>query len=191
MAIGKLLIVDDEPRVLSGLRRSLARHDFEIATSESAVDALRLLESDDFDVVLSDNDMPGTTGTEFLRQVRDFDASLVRFMLTGKATLDLAIEAINSGLIHRFFTKPTTPLELGFEIAEAISQRALLSGSRKLLWEYRKQAAELEQLKRGQPEILKVDRDETGAVLLGDIPADCTEFLKALQDQFPDLDEAS
>ena len=64
-----LLLVDDETRILSALRRTLRREGYEILTAESVAEALRILGSREVDLVLTDQKMPGMSGLEFLEQV--------------------------------------------------------------------------------------------------------------------------
>ncbi len=66
-----LLLVDDETRILSALRRTLRREGYEILTAESVAEGLRILESREVDLVLTDQKMPGMSGLEFLAQVAD------------------------------------------------------------------------------------------------------------------------
>ena len=63
-----LLVVDDEPRILSALERSLRREGYELLTSETVEEALRLLDTRPVDAILSDQRMPGTSGMQFLAE---------------------------------------------------------------------------------------------------------------------------
>ena len=79
----KLLILDDESRILSALRRSLRREPYEIFTAESVAEARRVLETEAIDLVLSDHKMPGTTGLQFLEEVAERRPRAVRMLITG------------------------------------------------------------------------------------------------------------
>jgi response regulator RpfG family c-di-GMP phosphodiesterase len=79
----KLLIVDDDPRILSALRRALRREPYEIFTAESTPDAIRVLETEPIDLVLSDHMMPGTTGVQLLEQAARLRPSAARLLITG------------------------------------------------------------------------------------------------------------
>jgi two-component system probable response regulator PhcQ len=70
MEKSKLLLVDDEPNLTSALVRSLDRQQFEIFTADSAQQGLMILAGNDIDVVVSDERMPGMTGSQFLSEVR-------------------------------------------------------------------------------------------------------------------------
>ena len=78
-----LLIVDDETRILSALRRTLRREGYEILTAESVSEGLRILGSREVDLVLTDQKMPGMSGLEFLAQVADRYPSVARLLITG------------------------------------------------------------------------------------------------------------
>jgi len=101
----KLLILDDEPRILSSLRRALRREPFEIFASESVAEALRILDAEPIDIVLSDLKMPGTTGLQFLEQVRARRPEAVRLLITGWTEMipDDGIQALG---IRAVITKP-------------------------------------------------------------------------------------
>jgi CheY-like chemotaxis protein len=78
-----LLLVDDEPRILSALRRSLRREGYEILTAESGAEALALLAGHAVDLIVSDHKMPGHNGLEFLDEVARRHPEVPRIVLTG------------------------------------------------------------------------------------------------------------
>ena len=78
-----LLIVDDEERILSALRRALRREGYEIVTAETVSDALRILEERPVDAILSDHKMPGMSGVEFLEQAGRRRPGAARMIITG------------------------------------------------------------------------------------------------------------
>src|SRR5262249_18374660 len=164
----RILFVDDEVNVLQGLRRMLntMRHEWDMVFVESGQDALALLAQAPCDVIVSDMRMPGMDA-DFLAKVRQEFPDTVRFMLTGKATLAVALQAINEGAISRFFTKPCNPLELTISIKQAMHQRALILEARRLLHVTRKQAATLEHLERHHPGITQVRRAQYGTIIAG------------------------
>jgi response regulator RpfG family c-di-GMP phosphodiesterase len=78
-----LLVVDDEPRILSALRRSLRREGYEVLTSETVDEALRVLEQRPVDGILSDQRMPGTSGLQFLAAAARRRPEAIRMLITG------------------------------------------------------------------------------------------------------------
>jgi len=88
-AKARILLVDDEPALLDGLRRTLRREPFEILLASCGEEAVATLTSFDVDAVVSDQDMPGMRGTELLSWIREHRFDTVRVLLTGRATLDV------------------------------------------------------------------------------------------------------
>ncbi|MBI2377895.1 MAG: response regulator [Deltaproteobacteria bacterium] len=150
-----VLLVDDESRVLDALRRSLMDEPFEILTASSADTALQLLASRHVDVVISDERMPGMSGSEFLTIVcRDYPDT-VRIMLTGHASLDAAIRAINEGEIYRLLLKPCGAFELGLALREAVDYRDLRTAAFRLLKVAQHQAAVLAEVEKLAPDLVE------------------------------------
>jgi len=186
----RVMLVDDSPLVLSGLKRALNDEPYEVLIETSATEALRTLAHGKVDVVVSDHDMPEMNGAVFLAEVCKLDPSIVRFMLTGKATLDMAISAINEGTVDRFFTKPCNHVDLAVTLRGALEQKDLLADSRKLLHRYKQQEEKLADFEKHHPVLTQVDRDETGAILLDDIPEDC-ESLRKLMNEILEMEDTA
>jgi len=115
---GVILCVDDEPHVLRALQWLLQR-EFEVHTASSAADGIKLLAAHDFDVVVSDQRMPGVTGVEFLHEVRKANPRAMRILLTGYSDLDAMVRSVNESEVYRFVTKPWDIRELPRLIGEA------------------------------------------------------------------------
>lgn len=167
----KILLVDDEPHVLDGLKRILRKEDYEVLKAESAEKALELLAQEPVDAVISDEKMTGMCGSEFLAHVYQRYPETIRIILTGHADLEVALKAINLGHIYRFLVKPINEMELKVTIRQAIQHKKLITESHRLLNTVRHQKALIQELERENPGITKVKRDEIGAVIL-----DYTEF---------------
>jgi signal transduction histidine kinase len=118
-----VLVLDDEPNILAGLRRALHKEPYDLLCASSADAAFDMLHSRAIDVVISDQDMPGMTGTVFLTKVRQLYPDTIRFMLTGQATLEVALQAINDNAVSQFFTKPCDHATLAQSIREALEQQ--------------------------------------------------------------------
>lgn len=129
----KVLLVDDEVRILEALERQLAL-DFEVFTAQSGFDALRMLrDTGPVDVIISDMRMPRMTGAVFFNRARELWPEVSRILLTGYADTADAAEAINRGSIFRYLSKPCGNDELVQAIEagaartrENRSERALL-----------------------------------------------------------------
>ena len=107
-----VLFVDDEPAVREGLRRALHQAPFHCHFAESAFQALEFIDSKTIDIVVADEQMPGMSGSEFLSIVRNRQPQIIRIILSGHASMERVIAAINSGQIHRFLTKPIETSQL-------------------------------------------------------------------------------
>lgn len=169
-----VLLVDDEPHILAGLRRVLHKEPYELLCAGSVDEAFIFLRAKTVDAVITDQDMPGMRGTTFLAKVcREFPET-VRFMLTGKPSLEVAIQAINAGAIHRFFTKPCNYTDMLITLRQALQQHDLLVAAKSLLQAVRGQSAALEQLERTHPGITTVRRDSHGVIVadLDDLTVD-------------------
>jgi DNA-binding NtrC family response regulator len=174
-----VLLVDDEPNVLEGLSRALYTEPYEILCASSVEEAWGLLRAKPVDVVVSDQDMPATPGTVFLSQVRQEFPETVRFMLTGKPSLEVAIQAINEGAISRFFTKPCNDVDLAVTIRQALQQKDLIVAANRLLGRVDRGSAELTWLEHRYPGITQVCRDPDGTIIAE--PDDCS--IEELLDQ--------
>lgn len=129
----KLLLVDDEPRVLAGYRRAL-RQQCRIETAESGAEALEMLsQGGPYAVVVSDMRMPGMDGIELLEQIKQRWPNTVRVMLTGNAEQQTAVDAVNRGDIFRFLNKPCSPELLAETLRAGIRQHQLLTSEKVLL----------------------------------------------------------
>jgi len=103
-----VLLVDDEQRSLETLRRTL-EEEFRVVVAASAEDALRVLESEFVQVVLSDQRMPNMSGVEFLRQVREQWPDVIRIIISGYTDPADIIAAVNDAGIYQFIHKPWHP----------------------------------------------------------------------------------
>jgi two-component system, probable response regulator PhcQ len=117
-----LLIVDDEAEVLEALKRALRHQPYRVLTTTSPTDALKLLAEAQVDVLISDIDMPEMTGIELVARVRERHPEVVRILLTGGASLQSAVRAINVGEVHRYLTKPWDKTELRQVLEEAVQR---------------------------------------------------------------------
>lgn len=102
----KLMIVDDEPDNLDLLYRTF-RRDFEVVRADSAIAALELLDQQgEMAIIISDQRMPEMLGTEFLSRTVDRFPDTIRIVLTGYTDVEDLVEAINSGKVFKYITKP-------------------------------------------------------------------------------------
>ena len=142
-----------------------------------------LLARQEIDVVVSDEQMPGMSGSEFLAIVRKKHPQTVRMILTGQACLEAAIRAINEGEVYRFFTKPCNDADLCVSIRQALQQKRLAAQSRRLLREFQRQTSVLEDLEDENPGITRLETDSSGAILVEDVEGDVEDLLRQIEDE--------
>lgn len=115
----KMLIVDDEPDNLDLLYRTF-RLDFQVLRSESAISALALLEKyGEVAIIISDQRMPEMLGTEFLSRTAERFPDTIRIVLTAYTDVRDLVDAINSGKVFKYITKPWNPQNLKSVISQA------------------------------------------------------------------------
>ncbi|MBD2484665.1 SpoIIE family protein phosphatase [Planktothrix sp. FACHB-1365] len=115
----KLMVVDDEPDNLDLLFRTF-RRDFQVFKADSALKALQILDDEgEMAVIISDQRMPEMNGTEFLGKTVERFPDTIRILLTGYTDVEDLVEAINSGQVFKYITKPWNPEELKSVIQQA------------------------------------------------------------------------
>lgn len=115
----KIMIVDDEPANLRTLER-LFRADYQVVTAASGGDALALLEQHDVALLISDQRMPAMTGIELMTRTVALRPQMVKILLTGYTDVGALIEALNSGLVYRYLTKPWNNADLRVTVSRAL-----------------------------------------------------------------------
>jgi response regulator RpfG family c-di-GMP phosphodiesterase len=129
-----ILLVDDDIRVVSALQRRLYKS-YPVEIAGGAVEALEAIAGASYAVVVSDLQMPGMNGIEFLSRVKETSPETVRVLLTGQADLVAAIAAVNEGCVFRFLTKPCPDELLTKTLDAALDQHRLIIGERDVLQE--------------------------------------------------------
>lgn len=130
---GTLLFVDDEPAILSALRRLFRPFGHRILLAESGAAALEILASEPVDLVLSDMRMPAMNGAQLQQQVRQRWPDVARLLLTGYADIGSTIAAINQGEIQRYIAKPWDDQDLLLAVREGLDRGRLRQENRRLL----------------------------------------------------------
>jgi two-component system, probable response regulator PhcQ len=172
-----ILLVDDEPHVMAGLSRILHGERYDVVTAQSAAAARIVLSRRAIDLVIADYEMPGMTGIELLKIVARNYPDTARFVLTGNATLRIALDAINEGAVDRFFVKPCDEADLKAAIRDAFRQKGPAADARRPLTEKRSQSALLDRLESENPGITRVRRDPDGAIRIDDFQSDADALL--------------
>lgn len=142
----RILIVDDEPHILSSITRLFHQEGYEILTALSGKEGLALFHKyNPIQLVLSDYRMPFMNGAEFLEQVYNQWPDTVRIILSLYADLDSLISAINRGHIYQFISKPWDNADLKIKVANALERYDLVKKNRELAESLQQKNEELNQ----------------------------------------------
>lgn len=175
----RVLLVDDEPHILKALNRALRKESYEILSAKSAQEALTIMKNKSVDLVVSDDKMPGMSGTEFFSVVCREYPDTIRIILTGHASLESAMKAINEGGIYRFFLKPWNDIDLALTIRQALKSKDLVLQNKLLLKRVREQSSIIQELEREHPGITRVKTDSKGTIIVDD--ADVQDMERCLE----------
>lgn len=181
-----VLLVDDDVEMLGLFRTVLERLSFDVHLARTALDALDVLLTRNVAIVVTDERMPGMTGTALLAQVQGDFPRVVRIMLTGAASVTVAQRAINEGRVFRFLTKPVRPSELVATLREAAAvwEQAAGGGPEPVaIGHPDRRAAEMRRLEREWRGLTRVERDADGAVVVAEDEIDPDVVLREMQDR--------
>ena len=119
-----ILCVDDEVDNVDALER-LFRKKFKVFKATSGPEAISILDENPVTVIISDQRMPEMTGVEFLSRSLKIQPNTIRILLTGYTDIDSVIDAINSGQVYRYVTKPWDPVDLTTAVDRAVERYEL------------------------------------------------------------------
>ncbi|CAN5742370.1 hypothetical protein BH11MYX3_BH11MYX3_05760 [soil metagenome] len=155
-----VVCVDDDEAMLATVARCLRREPIEVRATLSASEALGWIASDEIAVLVSDYEMPEMTGAQLAGHARRVRPETVRILLTGRRTLETAIDGINQGEIFRFLNKPFDNEQLRQTVNEAIARNKELldlSGDRERRERRDSLRAALEQEYPGISQVTRVE----------------------------------
>src|SRR5712671_6148430 len=159
----KIMIVDDEPANLRVLER-LFRPDYQVVTAPSGAEALALLEQHDVALLISDQRMPAMTGIELMMKTVAVRPQMVKILLTGYTDVGALIEALNSGLVYRYLTKPWNNNDLRNTVSRALEHFEIMKSKHTLGMENQRLKARLKEISNLASEELAAEAaDEVAA----------------------------
>lgn len=123
----RILLVDDEPSVLSSLKRVLRPMKLDVSTASDGQEAVKLLEQHPVDVVITDLSMPNMTGIELCKHIAENYPETIRIMLTAHSESDFLLDAINSGRVWGYLQKPWDNQQLAVLIQQAIRDQQIMA----------------------------------------------------------------
>ncbi len=152
MAQNKILVIDNEPRMVDSLKALLSMEGYDVIGEQSPLRALSLMEHSKFDLIISDIRMPEIDGIEILKRAREKDPFVGVILITGYASLDSARNAVDKGA-YGYLTKPLEIDELKLAVERSLEKRNAELEKIRLLSEL-KEANEKLQLKIAQMDAL-------------------------------------
>jgi signal transduction histidine kinase len=150
---GRILVIDDEIGIRMGCQRALESQGYSVGSAASGEEGLEKLEHEGYDLALLDIMMPGMGGMETLKRIPEIDAHLVCVVITGYATVELAVQAIKQGA-YDFITKPFDADTLLMTVEQGLEKRRLSLQAQRLA----ALEAEARELERQKEELERLDR---------------------------------
>jgi DNA-binding response OmpR family regulator len=170
----QVLVVDDEGAIRYSVSKTLQRVGYQVSEASSGEEALDMMKAQPYDVVLTDIKMPGLTGVELLRQIKETAPDSIVILMTGYASLGTAVEALRLGA-HDYLIKPSSSQDIKTSVSRGVERARNLRRRRALLETLRSNVFELS---RADAENAKTSFDNTphdegvsiGSNLSGDQP---------------------
>jgi DNA-binding NtrC family response regulator len=163
-----ILVVDDEEEVRDSLTAVLQREGYRVHQADGGESGLQVLKERPIQLVISDHNMPGMTGVEFLKLIRERHPTVVRIMLTGDPDPQTIIRSINEGEVYRFIKKPWDNTLLRVTVYFAFETIQLEDENRRLIAALRRQVDAVRSLEQEFPYLSALARDEDAALLLAE-----------------------
>ncbi len=156
----RILVIDDEEGIRAGCRRALEPEGYIVETAATGREGLRRFREGNFDLVLVDVVLPDMRGVDLLKPILEKDPDVICVVITGYATVELAVQAIRSGA-YDFLSKPFTADVLRMTVAQGLERRRLTLEARRL----QKIEEEARELARAKEELERLDRFKTTFML--------------------------
>ena len=153
----KILVVDDEPGLREGCRRVLERYGYQVEVAATGREGLALAQSTDYGVVLLDVMMSDMSGIELLNQIHSHKPDVICIIITGYATVELAVEAMKQGA-YDFIAKPFSDDYLVLAVEKGMERRQLQQQARRT----QQAEEEAERLTQEKAMLEELDRVKSG-----------------------------
>ncbi len=138
-----ILCVDDEKSILNSLKRLLRREPYKVYTAVGGEAGLEVMAEKKVQLVVSDQRMPGMTGTQFLQKVKEHWPDTIRVILSGYAEADVIVDSINEGGVYRFMAKPWQDESLKITIRQCFEQYEIVQDNIRLSEQAKQQVEQL------------------------------------------------
>jgi DNA-binding NtrC family response regulator len=157
-----ILLIDDDQNILASLKRLFRKEPFTVLIANGGFEALEILESCEVDLVICDYTMPGPSGSEVLKLIKERWPETVRILMTGHYDTDILVKAINDGEAYRFIQKPWNDDELLLTTRQALEKVDLKRENQRLIAEMKRYQETLSSLEDRFPGISSKNIDEEG-----------------------------
>ena len=155
-----VLIVDDEEIILLAAREMLSEAGYRIVTACETNEAFEHLQREQFALVISDQNMPGLSGLEFLSKIKSHQPDATRMLMTGALDLTTVIDAFNKGDIDRFIVKPWLRAEMIAAVKIAVKRHELITQNTRLQQATRAMNRELAALNDSLAQKMALETDQ-------------------------------
>ena len=156
----RILVVDDEGAIRYSVSKTLQRIGYEVDEAPSGEEALEIMSKRDYDVILTDIRMPGLTGVELLKRIKDMSPDAIVILMTGYASLGTAVESLRLGA-HDYLIKPSSSQDIRQSVARGIERSRNLKRRRALLDAIRSNVFELTHADVENASAVYNERDES------------------------------
>ncbi|MCS6907021.1 MAG: hybrid sensor histidine kinase/response regulator [Anaerolineales bacterium] len=164
----RILVIDDEQGIREGVKRALTPQGYIVETAENGEQGLALFRKEPFDLVLIDVMMPGISGIDLIREIHQVDPDAICIIITGYATVEMAVRAIKEGA-YDFLTKPFTIDDLLLVVRQGLERRQLSLETQRLrrieeqARKLEEEKARLEELDRAKMQFVRLVTHELQA----------------------------
>lgn len=163
----KVLLVDDETAVLHAVRRIFGRSQLvELLTVQDPFEAMKIVADGEIALVISDQQMPGMTGLEFLSWVNATHPEIVKIIMTGDTDIQTAVQAINDIGVYKFIRKPWNNDDLYWTVVRALEMAGIRQKNLELQAELDEKDRCLQRYERLYPGITTIERDANGVIVI-------------------------
>jgi two-component system sensor histidine kinase/response regulator len=156
----KILVTDDEMNTLKTLSANLEDMGYRVATATTGREAMELIRKKGFNIVIADIKLPDISGLEILETAKELNPETAVIMITGHASLETAVDAINEGA-YAYILKPVAMSELETTLNNALREQRLLSENRELVESLQQSNKRMEEANRALEQVSQAKSDFT------------------------------
>lgn len=160
-----ILLVDDDEHLLLAMKRVLKKEGYRLIFARNGKEGLEKLSRKNADMIISDYQMPGMNGLQFLEKVKEFYPDILTIMMTGVEDVKVAMQAINEAGVYKFLLKPCGSEILKITVRRAVETLDIIRERDALIEKVKAKDALLNRLEKEHPGITTVKRDRDGFII--------------------------